>query len=279
VRLPLDHKEHMPPRGKPQLTDTDVLLLEWWIEAGAPDEQKLVEIDPPVEIADVIVERFGVPAPDRATTLEAGAILAARTGILIRPIGPEGPWLTASARIQLGGFGDAQLSELAPIAAALQSLDLGETAVTDAGLPTLAGMRALRRLHLDRTSITDAGLAHLAGLTNLESLNLHGTAITDAGLEHLSRLKRLRTLYLWQTQVSMPAAEALAARLADPRRVRRWAQEIRELESRIQADRVTIDFGAPPMPVVDTPVLDPSRLSVLPPRPEPGAGNPVQSKK
>jgi uncharacterized membrane protein len=263
VRLPLDHKEHMPPRGKPQLTETDVLLLEWWIDAGAPDQQKLIEMDPPAEIADIIAERFGVPPPDRAATLATAASLASRTGIVIRPVAPDAPWLMASARIKLGGFGDQQLSELVPIAPALHSLDLGETAVTDAGLASLTEMRALRRLHLDRTGITDAGLAHLAGLTSLESLNLHGTAITDAGLEHLHRLTRLRALYLWQTHVSTPAAEALAARLTDPRRARKWEQEIEELEKKIQADRVTVDFGAPPMPVADMPV-DTSRLSQAP---------------
>jgi uncharacterized membrane protein len=245
IRLPLDAKEHMPPKGKPQLTDTEMMALEWWIDAGAPEHKKLVELDVPPDLAEAFNQRFGAPAPDRAATLAAAAAAAATTGIVIRPLTPAEPWLMASARTRVAQFGDDQLAALRPLAPALRWLDLGETAVTDGGLVALRGMKNLRRLHLDRTKITDAGLAHVAGLAQLESLNLHGTAITDAGLVHLRALKRLRSLYLWQTGVTAPAAEALAAQLVDAKKVGRWKQQIGELQDSIRGERVAIQFGAP----------------------------------
>jgi mono/diheme cytochrome c family protein/uncharacterized membrane protein len=245
IRLPLDAKEHMPPKGKPQLTDTEMMALEWWIDAGAPEHKKLVELDVPPDLAEAFNQRFGAPAPDRSATLAAAAAAAVTTGIVIRPLTPDEPWLMASARTRVARFGDEQLAALVPLAPALRWLDLGETAVTDGGLAALRSMKNLRRLHLDRTTITDAGLAHVAGLTQLESLNLHGTSITDAGLVHLRALKRLRALYLWQTRVTAPAAETLAAELVDTRKVGRWKQQISELQDSIRSERVAIQFGAP----------------------------------
>lgn len=37
LRLPLDRKEHMPPRAQPQLTPGELALLAWWLGEGAPE--------------------------------------------------------------------------------------------------------------------------------------------------------------------------------------------------------------------------------------------------
>src|SRR5207249_715503 len=36
VHLPLEDKAHMPPKGKTPLTDDEMAVLAWWIEAGVP---------------------------------------------------------------------------------------------------------------------------------------------------------------------------------------------------------------------------------------------------
>ena len=54
-------------------------------------------------------------------------------------------------------------------------LDLGGTAVTDAGLESVGRLAHVVRLDLSRTAVSDAGLAHLGDLAYLESLNLYGT--------------------------------------------------------------------------------------------------------
>ena len=99
---------------------------------------------------------------------------------------------------------------LAPLAPQITWLDLGGTAVTDAGLrallPTLVN---LSRLSLDRTAATDTALAPLASLQRLETINLYATQVTDAGLEPLGKLPRLTAIYAWQTQVTPAGAEAL----------------------------------------------------------------------
>jgi uncharacterized membrane protein/mono/diheme cytochrome c family protein len=272
IDLPEDAKEHMPPTGKPQLADDDLAVLEWWVGAGAPRDKAVASLDLPPSVAEIIEGRLGGDSagtpPDRAATLAQAGLIAGRLGILIRPLGPDGPWLDVNARPAGKAFGDGELAQLAPVAPAVQWLDLGGTSVTDAGLSALGPMRRLQRLHLDRSGVTDAGLARLSGLTRMEYLNLRGTAVSDKGLDALRALPRLRALYLWQTAVTPAAAQALGDALVDRRRVARWRSQEAELERRIQADRFDANMGE-----TLRPALKP--LTVAPP-----AGAPaVQTEK
>ena len=84
--------------------------------------------------------------------------------------------------------------------------NLDRTAVTDAGLVYVKGLKGLKSLNLDGTAVTDAGLEHLKGLTGL---NLSGTAVSDAGLVQLKNLKGLTALWLNGTAVSDAGLEHL----------------------------------------------------------------------
>jgi hypothetical protein len=48
ITLPLNDDDHMPPKGKPQLTDKQIMLLEWWVKAGAPGDVPLSSVKMPI---------------------------------------------------------------------------------------------------------------------------------------------------------------------------------------------------------------------------------------
>ena len=257
VYLPVDAKEHMPPKGKPQLTDDELALIEWWINAGAPTDKRVAQASPPPAVVELIASQLGVPPPplpDRATMLAAARALERSLGIIIRPLDADGPWLAANARLQFAKFGDAQLAQLAPIAPALRWLDAGETSVTDAGFPALAAMKNLRRLHLDRTAVTDAGIAGLSGLAQLEYVNLRATKVTDVALKTLEALPRLRSLYVWETQMTPAAVAKFVEQQVDQRKVARWKSEIAALEARIRDEQITASIGERLVPVKKAPM-------------------------
>jgi hypothetical protein len=108
---------------------------------------------------------------------------------------------------------DAALDSLKGVGEQLVWLNLANTAVTDAGLKSLAGFKNLRRLHLEKTGVGDEGLAAVKGLAELQYLNLYGTKVTDKGLATLSGLKKLKNVYLWQTAVTDAGAADLAKAL------------------------------------------------------------------
>jgi hypothetical protein len=247
IDLPGDEKEHMPPRGKPQLAEDDLTVMEWWIAAGSPRTKTVADLGPPPDVQDILDARFGGKAPEkppyRVATLVHAAPLAARLGILIRPLSPDGPWTDINARVAGKAFGDAELAALAAIAPAVVWLDLGGTSVTDAGLSQVKAMHWLQRLHLDQTGVTDAGLASLSGLKRLEYLNLRGTAVTDAGLKALGSLTSLRALYAWQTAMTPEAVKALGETLTDRRKISRWKADEADLERRIQKEHFDGNTG------------------------------------
>jgi uncharacterized membrane protein len=218
VHLPLDDKEHMPPKGKAPLTDDEMAVLAWWIEAGAPNDDTLRALKAPAEIRVVFLRTL--PERERRAVEElqnrqASEYEATLTGLRasipgsLRTILPGERDLEYTAAIAGATFGDAELQKLESVGNDLFWLDLSRTGISDAGLKVLAKMPNLERLDLRGTAVGDDGVRAVAGLKNLETLSLYGTRVTDAGLEALQGLPSLRRLYVGGTAVTEPGLEAL----------------------------------------------------------------------
>jgi mono/diheme cytochrome c family protein/uncharacterized membrane protein len=272
IDLPVDEKEHMPPRGKPQLADDDLTLIEWWVGAGAPRDKRTATLDIPSSVQVILEGRLqGAAAqapPNRLATLAAAGQLSAKLGIIVRSLSPDGPWIDVNARFAGKRFDDSALAQLAPIAPAIEWLDLGDTAVTDAGLAGLQPMRRLHRLHLDGLGITDDGLARLSHLTQIEYLNLRGTRVTDKGMPTLRTLPRLRSLYVWQTAVTPAAVKALGDTLTDKRRITRWKEDEADLERRIHEERFVGSAGEELRPSTNPSTDSPAKPTAPPEQPK-----------
>ena len=79
---------------------------------------------------------------------------------------------------------------------------LSGTDVTDDDLQLLSRVQGLRELNLGATAISNAGMRHVARLKELRTLNLSGTNVDDAGLVGIGQLRHLQTLRLRQTSVT-----------------------------------------------------------------------------
>lgn len=278
VQLPLTSDDHMPPDGKPQPSQADLAILQWWIEVGAPTNKTVAQLKPPPTISRILEARIRttLPAPKRLAAKSMDEIvpqiqkLTEKVDVAIGPISPKEAWLQCTASLMGTNFGDVDLGALAPLAANLRWLDLGGTAVTDAGLSYLKQMPNLTRLHLERTQISDAGISNLAGLTDLEYLNVYGTAVTDGALETLQQLPKLKQVYFWGTKVTAEAAKTFAEARIDKAQVQEWEHQIEELKNKIrEAQFLVVDTGAP---------LPPASTNAVPVNNEcPVSGKPVDA--
>lgn len=52
--LPLEDDDHMPPAGKPQPSADELVIVKWWINAGAPTNHTVAQLNPPSEIQRAI---------------------------------------------------------------------------------------------------------------------------------------------------------------------------------------------------------------------------------
>lgn len=104
------------------------------------------------------------------------------------------------------GFSSVDLDKLRN-AKALTELDLSDAAVTDAGIPLLAGMNGLRVLNLSGTQVSGQAFDHLP--TSLRKLTLDDSKFNDDGAKHLARLTELTTLSAEKCVVSDSGLAAL----------------------------------------------------------------------
>lgn len=221
IHLPEIDEDHMPPKGKRQLTDEEITLLAWWINEEASFDKKVAEVnvdekvqpilnalvDPEANKSEVdILLAAGVEALD-----ENELVRLQSKDVRLRPVSAGTNWL--QAQVLEGASGDSLVANLTGLAKQLIWLDLGNTNSTDKIFSSVVQFKNLTRLHLENTMVTDEGLQHLKKLSYLQYLNLHGTDITDEGIQQLADLKNLRKLYVWQTQVTKEGATTLKENL------------------------------------------------------------------
>ncbi len=52
--LPVDNEDHMPPKEKPQPSENQIALLQWWISQGAEFGKKVKDINQPEKIGPFV---------------------------------------------------------------------------------------------------------------------------------------------------------------------------------------------------------------------------------
>ncbi len=212
IKLPLEHEDHMPPKGKTPLTADEISLLEWWINNKNCFDCVVETLDKPEEINTILLSLEEDTSP-RA--------LIAKT---VDPIST--PWLTD---ININGTIATRVAENNPLiiinlsghtnltkehfkklkkqADNIIELNLSKSNFNDTLSSYLSQFKNITKLQLHNTTITDNTLKQLARLKHLESLNLYGTHVTNAGIEKLHNHPSLKTLYTWETKISEEALE------------------------------------------------------------------------
>jgi hypothetical protein len=224
--LPLEDENHMPPKGKTQLTEGQVAILSWWIDQGAPFDKKVAELKATDAIKPVLAalsgsQSTGGSSQMTATTKESPALslkvptpdakaveALKKAGLLVMPIANESNLLEVNA-VNVGSLTDAQIALLEPLKEQIIWLKLGDTKITDQAAGTIAKLKNLQKLHLENTSVTDATVRQIKSLPYLEYLNLVNTQVTDAGIKELSATTNLLSLHVWHSKVTEAGVAAL----------------------------------------------------------------------
>ncbi|WP_290792117.1 DUF2231 domain-containing protein [Flavihumibacter sp. UBA7668] len=211
ISLPQDHKEFMPTDGKTPLTEEQKAILEWWIETGAHQQQKISALAPGVKIKDRLISFFQL---DREAVEGYEAAPANPTALrLVLEKGFQVNLLTKTSNlleVKFNGNGNEHpdLSVLQGINEQLVWLQLENCQLKDEQLNQLGSLTNLYKLNLNRNPITDQGLKPLTGLQKLEYLNLYGTKLTNDAIPLLTQLPLLKKLYLWDTNVKPGSADS-----------------------------------------------------------------------
>jgi uncharacterized membrane protein len=208
--LPVDNEDHMPPKEKPQPSESQIVLLEWWIGQGANFQKKVKEISRPNNINNILASlQNAKETGKKITDIPEGTVEKAdgsviekmkRRGLVVLPVSQNSNWLRVDFLMDTH-LDKEDLQWLLSLKKQLIGLKLGYTSISDSDMVFIAPLKNLTSLSLEHTNITDSGLKKVQSNQNLQYLNLVGTKVTVDGILQLRDLKKLKSLYLFQTNV------------------------------------------------------------------------------
>jgi uncharacterized membrane protein len=221
INLPSVDEDRMPPRGKKPLTDDEIALIGWWIDNGAPFDQKVPQLAINDDIKPKLDRLVTKPEDTFFSRNIAPADPAAvqdlkKSGILVMQLGQDINFLNVNFINAADTLKLEHIELLTPVKEQVTWLDLrNKKTMTDDLVSPLKDFTNLTRLHLENSGITDKGVKELENLESLEYLNLYGTAISDQSIESLAKLKNLKRVFLWQTNVTGKGVAALREKRPD----------------------------------------------------------------
>jgi uncharacterized membrane protein/mono/diheme cytochrome c family protein len=205
---PLDEK-HMSPKGKPQLTEQEINLIQWWINSDAGFDKKVKEVTQPAQIipalkamqsAPVSMKKPEIP-PEPVDKIDQSVLDTLRNaGIVILPVSSTSNYLLANF-VSIPKLDDRTVALLKQVTKQLVWLKLSYGNLSDASWKIVGACTNLTRLSIEHTNITDKQLENLYNLKQLQYLNLVGTKVTVHGVKELKRLEQIESIYLGQTQL------------------------------------------------------------------------------
>ena len=205
IHLAADDEKHMPPKGKPQLTDQEIAILYQWLRHDPTRTIRVAQLpsnDTLYQLAALLFrnsqdqDRYDFPSADEKIVQQLNTSYRVISPVALHSAGLNVDFYSPQF------FQSSQLKDLEPIARQVVSLDLDKMPVTDADIPAIVRFSNLRTLNLSFTGVTGAGIAQLCKLGQLKSLSLSGTPVKSEDIACLLTMKSLRRLYLWNTAIA-----------------------------------------------------------------------------
>ena len=213
--LPLENKEHMPPKGKPQLTTDEIALLSAWINEGADVKKAFKNYLASSETKKIASKFVGTKSAIKEAKVytfsmpSESALAAVNT-----PFCTVFPFATGSPALQADFFVSKKfdrkvLENLSKVGEQLVILNLSKMPLKDEDLSLIANFPNLEKLNLNQTDITGITLEQLKKCKNLESVALAGTKISKENLQKILDLPKLKEVFVWNTDINEVAVNEL----------------------------------------------------------------------
>jgi len=213
IHLPEDDEDHMPPSGKPQLTEVEKALLEQWIKSNLAPETIVASLPESDELRIMAIgflnSREAEPVFDFSAA-DPKTIQALNTSYrAVIPFSKDSPALDV-VLFSASNYSPASLEELEKVSGQVVALNLNKMPVTDQDMKFLLRFENLIRLNLNYTEITGKGLAELVKLKNLRQLSVSGTQVDFGSLKEVAgKFESLQTMTVWNTIISKAELESL----------------------------------------------------------------------
>jgi uncharacterized membrane protein len=201
--LPLNEKNHMPPKEKPQPSSAEIELLKKWIDLGASFDKSIVALNAVESVQKMVATKNQKEEElNQAVSPADENILdqLKKLNVTIQPIAAENNHLSANlVNVQSA---DSVIILLPRLKDQLVWLTVHNSKFTDEHLKAINELTELRKLDISHSSISGKGLASVKNLIHLHQLNLSFTEADRTGAAFVSQLPELNEIFLFNTKVT-----------------------------------------------------------------------------
>lgn len=207
AHLPLEHKKHMPPDGKKQLTKDEIELLNAWIKQGANDKLALLQLPKNDALGLIISNRLATKSKEKGAAYTFGFANKKDLNALENPFRTVIQKSSSSPAIDVAIYGRQTykpefLTDLSKIKNQIVSLNLSFLPIDKSSIKFISSLINLEELLLNFTDINVDDLGGLKECFNLKTLSLSGTQIDSKISGILKELPKLNKVFLWNTNIS-----------------------------------------------------------------------------
>lgn len=197
--LPLEDKMHMPPKGRPQLTPSEIKVLAYWIDQGAAFDASVNLKGAPKELKQPFAQFLPEELPDVSSLSPKALIDLKNNGFRVTRYIADKPFL--EVKFEGDKLGEKEVRALAKAANQIVELQISGYELPDVFWEEIDQFNNLYKLRLDKTTTQDKQLEQLLKLP-LSSLNVAQTQISAKGLSTLFSNQSLENLYAWGTNIT-----------------------------------------------------------------------------
>ena len=207
ANLPLDEKEHMPPKGKAQLTTDEIAILTEWINEGAEVKKAFksyLASSKTKALALKFINSKSIQKTEKIYTFSMPS--EANLKEVNTPYCSVFQFATGSPALQADFFVSKKyerknLENLSKVSEQLVILNLAKMPIKDEDLTLIANFPNLEKLTLNQTDISGKTLEQLEKCKKLASVALTGTKITKAYLEKIVLFPAIKEVFVWNTAI------------------------------------------------------------------------------
>ncbi|MEM8897715.1 MAG: c-type cytochrome domain-containing protein [Bacteroidota bacterium] len=214
ILLPLVEEEHMPPKGKPQVSSEELTILRWWIAHGGDIEAIVADLPQPLEVRaalDKLIERGSQVKEEIRTVANADPKVVTaleQRGFIVLPISADQNWLSINT-LNVDELSEEDWDLLGKLSPQVVSLKTKGVSLSAKSLEVISQLTELQELSLNHSSIQDEELTKLKDLHNLQSLNVTATSISDQGIKAILDLQNLEKVFVFGTDVSQVFSDSV----------------------------------------------------------------------
>ncbi|WP_343487938.1 c-type cytochrome domain-containing protein [Allomuricauda sp. d1] len=207
IDLPMEDEEHMPPKGKQQLTEEEMVLLEWWIKNKNCFDCKVADLDTDAKTEEILAtletdnSTRGKLARELDFIASERLVELAQNNISVQQLSIDNPLLQVNFS-QREDVSEDDFYLLKSVNKNIVEMNLGHTNFNDTLAKHLKKFKNLTKLQLQGTAITPKSFDTFKDLEYLESLNLFGVKASEPDFKFLKQLPNLADVYLSPNSIS-----------------------------------------------------------------------------